>query len=121
MLDRTACSLLMGRARAVMIPSVWEETFGLVAIEAMAIAVPSVATRRGSFPELITDGRDGVLFDPDDAAALPRIFEDIEANPSRYEALGRTAYETYVTRFSVRGNMSALSAIYQFALENAVA
>jgi len=118
MLDRTACSLLMGRSRAVVIPSVWQETFGLVAIEAMAMAVPSVATRRGSFPELITDGRDGVLFDPDDVAALPAIFEDIETNPTRYEALGQTAYETYGARFSVEGNMSALEAIYQFATDN---
>ena len=37
------------------------ESFGLVALEAMACGVPPVATRVGGVPELITDGVDGFL------------------------------------------------------------
>ena len=56
----------MASARAVLLPSTWEETFGLVAIEAMALGVPPVAAAHGSFPELITPDVDGALFRPGD-------------------------------------------------------
>ena len=59
--DAQRCAELMAAARAVLLPSTWEETFGLVAIEAMALGVPPVAADHGSFPELITPGVDGAL------------------------------------------------------------
>ena len=46
----------MARARAVVLPSAWEETFGLVAVEAMASGVAPIAAGHGSFTELITPG-----------------------------------------------------------------
>ena len=58
------CAELISRARAVVLPSAWEETFGLVAVEAMAAGVPPIAAGHGSFTELITPGVDGVLFNP---------------------------------------------------------
>jgi N-acetyl-alpha-D-glucosaminyl L-malate synthase BshA len=45
------------------------ESFGLVALEAMACGVVPVATRVGGVPELITDGEDGFLEPPGDIAA----------------------------------------------------
>ena len=57
---------LRARARAVLLPSVWEEPFGLVAVEAMAAGAPPIAAEHGSFVELITPGVDGVLFLPGD-------------------------------------------------------
>ena len=65
-LSSAECAGLISRARAVLLPSAWEETFGLVAIEAMAVGVPPIAAGHGSFPELITPGVDGTLFDPGD-------------------------------------------------------
>src|SRR5207244_8087617 len=51
-LDPAACAQAMAGARAVILPSAWEETFGLAAVEAMALGVPPVAAGHGSFPEL---------------------------------------------------------------------
>jgi glycosyltransferase involved in cell wall biosynthesis len=45
------------------------ESFGLVALEAMACGVVPVATRVGGVPELITDGEDGYLEAPGDIVA----------------------------------------------------
>ena len=116
MLDEDACASLLARARAVIVPSAWEETFGLVVVEAMASGVPAVAPAHGSFPELITDGVDGVLFEPGDPVALTSCLRDIDSNPERYAALGRAARRTYEQRFTREANVAQLRRIYEFAI-----
>src|SRR5271157_1016684 len=59
---------LIPLAHVLLMPSQLE-SFGLVALEAMACAVVPVATRVGGVPELITDGEDGFLEAPGDIAA----------------------------------------------------
>src|SRR5262249_27727995 len=49
----------LGNAHAVLFPINWAEPFGLVMIEAMACGTPVVAFRRGSVPEVMTDGVTG--------------------------------------------------------------
>jgi glycosyltransferase involved in cell wall biosynthesis len=90
-LSSADCASLISRARAVLLPSAWEETFGLVAIEAMAAGVPPIASGHGSFPELITPGVDGALFDAGDPAALGRAIADAERNPEQYASYGEQA------------------------------
>ncbi len=119
-LTREDCASLIAGARAVVVPSQWEETFGLVAVEAMAAGVPSVVPAHGSFPELVTDGREGVLFEPGNADALASVFRDVEARPSHYERLGRAARESYEQRFSPNANIDQLLRIYEFAIRNPV-
>lgn len=116
MLGRDACSSLLARARAAIVPSLWEETFGLVVVEAMAVGVPSVASHHGSFPELIEDGVDGVLVQPGSTLALTTVFQDIERHPERFQTLGRAARRTYQQRFTLRANVEQLVQIYRFAI-----
>lgn len=52
---------LIGRARAVIFSSPWEEPFGLVLTEAGAHGTPVVALRRGAAPEIVADGVNGYL------------------------------------------------------------
>jgi N-acetyl-alpha-D-glucosaminyl L-malate synthase BshA len=59
---------LIPLAHVLLMPSDLE-SFGLVALEAMACGVVPVATRVGGVPELITDGEDGYLEAPGDIAA----------------------------------------------------
>ncbi|HUB78068.1 MAG TPA: N-acetyl-alpha-D-glucosaminyl L-malate synthase BshA [Bryobacteraceae bacterium] len=59
---------LIPLAHVLLMPSQLE-SFGLVALEAMACGVVPVATRVGGVPELITDGEDGFLEAPGDIAA----------------------------------------------------
>ena len=65
---------LIGRARAVVFTSPWEEPFGLVLTEAAARGTPVVAFGRGSAPEIVRDGVTGVLCrtEAEMVAALPR-------------------------------------------------
>lgn len=53
----------LGNARALLFPIDWPEPFGLVMIEAMACATPTIAFRCGSVPEVIDEGESGFIVD----------------------------------------------------------
>lgn len=55
--------LLLSQARAVLVPSLVEETSSLVSIEAMACGTPVIAFRRGAIPEVVRDQQTGLLVD----------------------------------------------------------
>jgi glycosyltransferase involved in cell wall biosynthesis len=48
------------------------ETLGLVLLEAMAAGCPVVGANRGGIPDIVSDGVNGCLYDPDDPASLVR-------------------------------------------------
>jgi glycosyltransferase involved in cell wall biosynthesis len=50
-----------GVSKVLLMPSLWNESFGLVAAEAMANGIPVLASNRGALPETVGDG--GMLFD----------------------------------------------------------
>jgi glycosyltransferase involved in cell wall biosynthesis len=119
-LDPDACAVAMAAARAVVLPSAWEETFGLAAVEAMALGVAPVAAAHGSFPELITDGVDGVLFKPGDPAALAAALELSDKNRKVFEEYGAQARKTYEERFDPADSLQRLLDIYRYAIENRI-
>ena len=59
-------------ADILVMPSRWQEPFGLINIEAGAARRPMVASRVGGIPEVIRDGENGLLFDPNDFTSFVR-------------------------------------------------
>lgn len=98
-------SLLRG-ARALLCPLLWEEPFGLVAIEAMLSGTPVVGFARGSFPEIVEPELTGALAPPGDTAALARLAASAGAIDRR--ACARRARE----RFSTARMTDAYEALY---------
>jgi glycosyltransferase involved in cell wall biosynthesis len=111
---------LMSSARAILLPSTCEETFGLVVVEAMAAGSPPIAAAHGAFVELITPGVDGMLFQPGDPEALGLAIADVEAHPERYEIYGVQARETYEKQFDPDRTMEQLLDIYSFAITHPI-
>ncbi len=56
---------LLGNAKAVLFPTIWEEPFGLVMIEAMACGTPVIGFNKGSVSEVIKDGKTGFIVKDD--------------------------------------------------------
>jgi glycosyltransferase involved in cell wall biosynthesis len=76
-LDDAAKNALLGRARALIMPILWEEPFGIVMAEAMACGTPVLGLARGAVPEVVENGVTGfVVRDVDDlVSAVTRIGE----------------------------------------------
>ncbi|MCG8920750.1 glycosyltransferase family 4 protein [Actinokineospora sp. PR83] len=85
-------------AAVVAVPSRWAEPQGLVAVEALAVGTPVVASRVGGLPGLVTDGVTGLLVPPGDASALAGALDSLLADPvarSRMGAAGRVDARRY--------------------------
>jgi glycosyltransferase involved in cell wall biosynthesis len=111
---------ILAQSRAVVVPSQWQETFGMVAVEAMAAGTAAVASAHGAFPELITAGSDGALFPPTDVNALVEILADIDDNPQRWDQYGQQGRQTYRSRFTPDAGIDRLLEIYRFAVDHPI-
>jgi glycosyltransferase involved in cell wall biosynthesis len=91
---------LLQNARATLFPIDWEEPFGLVMIESMACGTPVIATRRGSVPEVVEDGRSGIIVDDyrEMVDALPRA-DELEPLELRHAAEARFSRERMVADY----------------------
>lgn len=102
---------LMDAATVVLIPS-RAEGFGLIALEAAAMARPVVATRVGGLPEVVADGETGVLADPDECA-LARAVSSVLEDPLGAACMGEAARRRATERFSWDACVSAYEALYR--------
>ena len=71
----------------LVVPSLCEETFSLVTREALQAGLPVIATRRGALPEVIQDGMNGLLFEPENAGDLRRCLERLQTDTRLREQL----------------------------------
>ena len=102
-------------ARVTVLPSEYE-AFGLVLLESLAAGTPVVASRVGGIPEVVEDGKAGLLVPPKSpvelAAAIGRIWSDRELA----RRLGEYGRETVVPRFRWDALVDRLDAIYREVL-----
>lgn len=87
------------------------EPFGLAVLEAMACEKPVVATRVGGIREIVRDGEDGLLVEPDDVDALERAMVTLLDDPAASRELGREAI-LRAQRFGTEENGRAYHALF---------
>jgi len=78
---------ILSQHDVLVMPMIWEETFSILTREALMAELPVVAARRGALPEVIRDGVNGLLFEPENAADLRRCLARLIAEPGLLERL----------------------------------
>jgi glycosyltransferase involved in cell wall biosynthesis len=78
-------------ADVLVLPSVWQESYGLPVAEAMACGVPVLASASGGLPELVEDGVTGKLVPRLDSGALACALREMSADPARLLEMGAAA------------------------------
>lgn len=91
------------------------ETFGLVALEAMACRVPVVAARSGGVLDTVVDGYNGLYFDPERPSEMGDKVRQLRADPARRDALAGNALQ-HARRQSWRATMDQLIDYYYLAM-----
>jgi spore coat protein SA len=96
-------------------PSIWQEPFGMVNVEAMATGLPVVATRMGGIPEIFENGG-ALLVPPNNAVAIADAIERLIANPEERRRIGEAGLRSFRQHFS----WEAIHSAYDRLLAEAV-
>ncbi|MER6025744.1 glycogen synthase [Streptomyces sp. NPDC001851] len=120
MLPRPEVIQLLTRAAVFVCPSVYEP-LGIVNLEAMACGTPVVASRVGGIPEVVADGRTGVLVDMDEEfeTRLARALDTVLGDPEAARRMGEAGRERAVGEFGWDAVARRTAALYEEVLKQA--
>jgi glycosyltransferase involved in cell wall biosynthesis len=99
-LSRSATQEVLAGAWVQVVPSRWEEPFGLSALDAMMRGTAVIASDIGGLRESVDHGRTGLLIPASDSSALAKALLRLLADRDLTEHMGRTAREIVQSRFS---------------------
>ncbi len=92
---------LLSIADIFLLPSE-KESFGLVALEAMACEVPVIATRTGGIPEVVKDGETGFLADIGDVNTMARSIVQLLKDPELHQRFAKAARQRAEEEFEAK-------------------
>jgi glycogen(starch) synthase len=103
----------LNAATIVVMPSRWEETFGLVALEAALMARPVVVTRAGALPEVVAHGETGLVVEKEGDAAVAEAIAFLLERPETARRMGGAGRERAIRRFGLRLCIDRYDALYR--------
>ncbi|MGW2464417.1 glycogen synthase [Streptomyces sp. NPDC001761] len=120
MLPRTEVIQLLTHAAVFACPSVYEP-LGIVNLEAMACGTPVVASRVGGIPEVVDDGRTGLLVDADDdfESGLARALDTMLGDPDAARRMGEAGRARAVGEFGWDAVARRTAGLYEEILKQA--
>lgn len=94
------------------IPSIAQEAFPRVAIEAMAMKVPVVCTDFGGLPEAVVDGETGIVVPTKDVVALSKAIIKLINNSEIRKQMGEAGRKRVEANFSIEQNVRKTEKVY---------
>jgi glycosyltransferase involved in cell wall biosynthesis len=104
---------LYNEADIVIYPTLGEEPYGLVPLEAMSCERPIVAARSGGITETVLDGETGYIVKRGDVKSLTERVSRLLANPALAQHLGTAGRQHVCQHFDIRRYVSALIGYYK--------
>jgi glycosyltransferase involved in cell wall biosynthesis len=107
---------VFSRLDLLVTPSADVDSTPRVIVEAFAGGLPVVAYPAGGIPEIVDDGRTGLLFHPGDPNELALQVRTLLDDPTRLASMRQAARAAFTTRYNGIGNLEQLTAIYGQAI-----
>jgi glycosyltransferase involved in cell wall biosynthesis len=106
-------------AAFLIVPSVWNEMFGMVIIEAMAAGLPVIVSRLEGLMSIVEENVTGLSFNVADVRSLRDAVRWATKHPDAMAAMGRAGRENYLARHTPRHDYHQLMDIYGEAIAHA--
>jgi sugar transferase (PEP-CTERM/EpsH1 system associated) len=113
--ERSDVADVMRMLDCFVLPSLAEGVSNTI-LEAMASGLPVLATRVGANPELVEQGRSGLLVPASDAAAMAQALRQLFADPPGAQQMGRAGRDAAVQRFSMQAMANRYQGLYDSLL-----
>jgi len=101
---------------AMLLPSLFGEGLPMVVLEAMASALPIIATKVEGTPEAIRDGQDGLLAEPGCAESLADKMKMMMTGEADWHAIANSAFKRHAETFSDRAMSEGIANVYRSIL-----
>jgi glycosyltransferase involved in cell wall biosynthesis len=111
--NRADVGRIMSKARCVVVPSLFPETFGLAAAEAMSYGTPVVASKIGALTEIVEESEGGILVDPKDTQGFLSAVRYICTSKTNSNDMGIKGREYVKEHFSQNHSTDRLVDIYK--------
>jgi glycosyltransferase involved in cell wall biosynthesis len=95
------------------LPSILPEGMPMAVLEAMAAAVPTIGSRVAGITDVIRDGQNGLLVDPNDARKLAHVVSDVITGKHNWQLLSQNAVATHAEQFSDTAMAAGVAAVYR--------
>ena len=106
----------LSRAKYVVVPSVWQENYPYVILQAFAACKPVIGSKRGGIPEMVTEDR-GLLYEADDYKMLAELMNKLDSSPALCRKMGLAARNFIDATFTDREFYKALEDNYKRAIK----
>ena len=117
--DRAELDDFYRRARAVIVPSIWWESFGIVAAEASALGLPVIASDIGALRETVEHDVTGLRVPPGDAPALAAAMRRLWSDPALGRRFGEAGRAKVAREYSAARHLEAHREAYDRVLAGA--
>lgn len=108
---------LMVSSKIFVLPSRWEG-LPMVILEAMSRGMSIIATGVGGIPEVIENGKEGILISPEDSEALAQAINDLFENKELREKLSQAAYKKVRENYSIEAYSADMLDFYGSLINN---
>lgn len=100
----------------VVVPSL-EESFGVTAVEGSACARPIIASRVGGLPEVVLDGKTGIMIESQNVDSLVNAMEYMLENPEERVRMGLAGREFVLKHYDFQDNVTHMEQVYKALLK----
>jgi glycosyltransferase involved in cell wall biosynthesis len=103
----------MSKCRFAVVPSVWSEAGGIVALEAMSQRKAVIATAVGGLKESVADGKTGLLVPPGDVNELCNAMSRLLEDPDTAKSMGENGYDRFIGSYTTDAVIPRIVAAYK--------
>jgi len=103
-------------AHFLVVPSVWLDNSPMVIYEAFSYGLPVIGSRIGGIPELIVNGKNGLLVEPGNVFELAAAMNELITNPSLIHMLSECAHDS-AEPFSMEKHIVVLRRMYEVLIK----
>lgn len=112
-MDRDGVLRSISESKFLVLPSRCIETMGMTVLEALALSTPVIVPNHGPFPEMLSNGAQGLLFDANDVDSLANVLRKaVGLSDDRWSESSCLARRTYLDTYTPEANYEKLMGIY---------